>query len=146
MKVHELKISPNFLNDILEGDKDFEIRKNDRNFKVGDFIVFREFNNGEYQSKIACCRIGYILENYTGLEAGYAILGIKQARAIHVHLTNGCEWNSIENREVYENEKSHGIATYSVGDGRYHLCSECIKLDKFSRYKQKVLSWVRNYK
>ncbi|CCN48926.1 conserved hypothetical protein [Vibrio nigripulchritudo MADA3029] len=35
-KVHELKIQPEFLKAIIEEKKTFEIRKNDRDFKVGD--------------------------------------------------------------------------------------------------------------
>lgn len=38
MKLHELKIKAEYANAKLKGIKPFEIRKNDRDFKVGDII------------------------------------------------------------------------------------------------------------
>ncbi|MGF1786455.1 DUF3850 domain-containing protein [Photobacterium swingsii] len=38
MKVHTLKIEPVYLNAIIDGKKTFEIRKNDRDFRVGDRV------------------------------------------------------------------------------------------------------------
>jgi hypothetical protein len=40
---HELKSTPDFFKAIRSGHKTFEIRENDRNFKVGDVLVLREF-------------------------------------------------------------------------------------------------------
>ncbi|WP_087024452.1 DUF3850 domain-containing protein [Thaumasiovibrio subtropicus] len=39
VQVHELKIQPKYLEAIIRGDKTFEIRLNDRNFKVGDRVM-----------------------------------------------------------------------------------------------------------
>jgi uncharacterized protein YqfB (UPF0267 family) len=46
-KVHELKTWPGFFNDVLTGDKTFEIRRDDRGFKVGDILTLREFEPSE---------------------------------------------------------------------------------------------------
>lgn len=43
MTRHLLKAWPQFFNPVYSGQKPFEIRKNDRNFKVGDILVLREF-------------------------------------------------------------------------------------------------------
>lgn len=75
--IHELKISPNFFNDILLKGKNFEIRFNDRDFKCGDVVILKEFEGDKYLSGIIQCEIAYILENYTGLERDYVILGLK---------------------------------------------------------------------
>jgi len=40
VKLHTLKIKPEFIEDKLSGMKQFEIRKNDRNFEVGDIIKY----------------------------------------------------------------------------------------------------------
>ena len=40
MKLHELKIKEEYWNAILRGDKTFELRKNDRDYQVGDLIHF----------------------------------------------------------------------------------------------------------
>ena len=39
MKIHELKIWPNY----FEEEKDWEIRNNDRDFEPGDILVLREY-------------------------------------------------------------------------------------------------------
>ena len=40
---HRLKITPNHFYEVLSGRKNFEIRKNDRKFRIGDFVVLEEF-------------------------------------------------------------------------------------------------------
>ena len=44
MKVHELKCWPQFFDMMAHGEKNFEIRKNDRDFADGDTINEREWN------------------------------------------------------------------------------------------------------
>lgn len=41
---HELKIQPQYYESVRKRVKTFEIRRNDRNFKVGDILVLNEFN------------------------------------------------------------------------------------------------------
>lgn len=43
---HELKIWPQFFDAWANGEKRAEIRLNDRNYKVGEWIVLREFKKG----------------------------------------------------------------------------------------------------
>lgn len=43
-KVHELKTWPVFYEKIIDGSKPFEVRNNDRNFKVGDVLFLREYD------------------------------------------------------------------------------------------------------
>ncbi|ORJ53953.1 RNA-binding protein [Levilactobacillus brevis] len=40
---HELKIQPKYFNAVLMGTKTFEIRKNDRGYKVGDMLILKEW-------------------------------------------------------------------------------------------------------
>ena len=39
---HELKTYPKYFQETIEGNKPFEIRKNDRNFQVGDVLILKE--------------------------------------------------------------------------------------------------------
>lgn len=60
--VHHLKIAPEFYEAIIAGKKKFEIRKNDRGFKVGDAFVLREFKDHSYSGKYALGTILYITD------------------------------------------------------------------------------------
>ena len=75
-KTHELKIKPEYFFAIKSGHKKFELRKNDRNFKVGDQLILCEWDEGNYSGNKICCQIDYILKNHNGLDKDYAILGI----------------------------------------------------------------------
>ena len=45
---HELKILPEFFTAIIFGKKKFEIRKNDRDFRVGDVLKLMEYDGKNY--------------------------------------------------------------------------------------------------
>ncbi|EDP7604065.1 DUF3850 domain-containing protein [Listeria seeligeri] len=51
MTVHKLKILPEFFVKKICLKKSFEIRKNDRDYKVGDTLVLQEFKNGTYTGR-----------------------------------------------------------------------------------------------
>jgi Domain of unknown function (DUF3850) len=61
---HSLKIWPEFFAPVLDGSKKFEIRINDRHFKVGDILNLREYDDrkGTYTGRSVMKRISYILE------------------------------------------------------------------------------------
>lgn len=77
MMIHELKILPEYFDDVKHGNKRFELRKDDREYKVNDIIVLREFSDGEYTGRKFVSLIKYILRNCPeyGLMDGYCILG-----------------------------------------------------------------------
>ena len=55
--IYELKIEPQYFDLIHKGKKCFEIRRNDRGFKVGDFIALNEYdsNIGAYTGRAMLC-------------------------------------------------------------------------------------------
>lgn len=77
MKEHNLKILPQYFNEVINGNKKFEIRKNDRDFKEGDKVKLREFNGVAYTGRCIKAKIGYVLYggNY-GLEKEYCIFSL----------------------------------------------------------------------
>lgn len=75
---HELKIHPQYFKAIENGKKYWEIRKNDRNFKVGDIVLLREWDNTEYSGKEILVEITYMLDDkFAGLAEGYVVFSIK---------------------------------------------------------------------
>lgn len=53
MTTHTLKVLTKYADAIMDGTKTFEIRKNDRGFKVGDKIVFEVLANEGYDVRAA---------------------------------------------------------------------------------------------
>lgn len=75
MNVHELKITPKYFDLVVKDIKKFEVRFCDRDYKVGDELLLKEFNNGEYTGRTIVKRIVYILDDIDYVKEGYAILG-----------------------------------------------------------------------
>ncbi len=83
--IHKLKTDSEVFQAVVEGRKTFEIRFNDRDFKVGDLIVLKEtkftgqqMREGSpliYTGREMQKQISYILSGY-GLQDGWVILGI----------------------------------------------------------------------
>lgn len=78
MKTHKLKILPKYFDDVVSHKKQFELRKDDRDYEVGDDLLLQEYANNEYTGREYLVNIKYILRNCPeyGLEEGYCILGL----------------------------------------------------------------------
>ncbi|OTP10387.1 hypothetical protein A5844_002087 [Enterococcus sp. 10A9_DIV0425] len=90
--IHELKILHEYFEAVTSGRKQFEVRKNDRGFKVGDQLVLREYK--EYIRQELFSGRKQSMLNYTGnsykaeityitdyaQKDGYVVLGIKGRR------------------------------------------------------------------
>lgn len=76
-KVHDIKIGKEFFEDVKNNVKTFELRKNDRNYKVGEILELHEYEAGEETGRTCRKLITYMLKEFTGLQDGYCILGIK---------------------------------------------------------------------
>lgn len=75
-KVHDVKLGATFFEYVKTGRKTFELRKNDRGYKEGDTIVLHEYKDGATTGRTITKKIVYVLEDFTGLEDGYCILGL----------------------------------------------------------------------
>jgi len=81
MKRHNLKILKQYYEQQVAGIKNFELRRLDRDFKIGDEIKLNEIapaeKLGEYKPTGNSCllRITSIVAGFEGLEDGYGILG-----------------------------------------------------------------------
>lgn len=71
-KTHRLKTQEPFWSDVAAGRKTFEVRVNDRDFRVGDSLVLVSLETG------ACCLrlVTYMVDGPPFLPAGLCVLGI----------------------------------------------------------------------
>lgn len=86
MKTHEVKSWPDYFASLIDGSRQFDLRENDRNYRVGDIIRFREFDDrtGKYTDAELRRRITYVMEGVgsgsisplRGLQRGYVILAL----------------------------------------------------------------------
>ena len=76
---HELKILPQYFEEVWSDDKRFELREDDRDYKVGDTLRLLEFDYGTYTGRECNREITYILRDSVqyGLKEGFVILSIK---------------------------------------------------------------------
>lgn len=82
MKTHSLKTWPEPFSALLRGEKPYELRKNDRNYQVGDVLFLREWDPAteSYTSRMvfrAVC--GITRGGQLGLSKDYCILGLRDA-------------------------------------------------------------------
>lgn len=75
-RTHKLKILPKYFQACVKGYKNFEIRKNDRDFKVGDKIELREFEGGKFTEKVIKGQITYITDYEQ--QDGYVVFAFKK--------------------------------------------------------------------
>ena len=71
---HELKILPEYFEAVAAGNKTFEIRKNDRNYKVGDTLILQEFDGEKYTSRCTQRVVNYITDY--AQQDGYVVMSM----------------------------------------------------------------------
>jgi ASC-1-like (ASCH) protein len=61
---HRLKIWPEYFEAVLSGKKTFEIRKNDRGFRVNDLLLLQEYSpkTEEYTGRELLVQVTYITD------------------------------------------------------------------------------------
>lgn len=78
---HELKTLPGVFLDTFAGLKTFEIRVNDRGFKVGDILCLREwdFTAQKYTGNSLLRRVTYLLQGRFGLPPDLCVMQLEGA-------------------------------------------------------------------
>lgn len=78
MTIHELKTWPEYFYYVNRGIKNFEIRKNDRDYKVGDVLCLKEYEpgTGKYTERICLRQITYIMKNTDFVKEGFVVMAI----------------------------------------------------------------------
>ena len=79
MAHHNLKTWPPYFQNILDGLKTFEIRRNDRDFQVGDQLELHEFepgHDGGITGRSVLVEVTYMTD--WNQRDGYVVMGIRQ--------------------------------------------------------------------
>ena len=83
-QVHYLKILPQFFEPVYAGLKTFEIRYNDRDYQLGDFLYLQEwdYRKESYTGRKCVKRITYVLKDteFIGLADGYCAMGLGESK------------------------------------------------------------------
>jgi hypothetical protein len=82
MTDHHLKTWQVPFDALWDGSKTFEVRRNDRDFKVGDTLTLQEWfvDHVRWGERIIDARISYILHGGFGLEPGFCCLSLTDIR------------------------------------------------------------------
>lgn len=83
MKIIVKKIMPWYFNEILKGNKTFELRKEDDvKYEEGDILILKEIEMelGFYTGRFAISRIGFVLRKFEGLADDYAVISLKDTQ------------------------------------------------------------------
>jgi hypothetical protein len=77
MKTHELKLVNPYFQDVWNKSKTFEVRRNDRKFEVGDFVILKEFDKEKntFLKRVVKVEITYILSDFEALDKEFVIFG-----------------------------------------------------------------------
>ena len=77
MATHDLKTWPKHFQDVWDRRKCFELRKDDRQFEVGDVVDLREYDPDadSYSGRFVHSVVSCVLRDFPGLQPGYCILG-----------------------------------------------------------------------
>lgn len=105
---HELKILPKYFEDVMTGKKNFEIRKNDRDFKVGDYLLLKEWERGKYTGRQIKKRVQYIYfgNGAFGLSEEYCVLALEEQQT--------GEWIPVKYRPMTTEERIEITEYYGI--------------------------------
>lgn len=81
-QVHRLKTETKFFKDVKSGIKQFDVRKNDRDFQIGDTLILEEFDptSGTYKPGWIPKLITYKLDDSRFVKEGFVILGMQDIK------------------------------------------------------------------
>lgn len=77
MRYHVLKTWPPYFRQTQLGQKTFELRKNDRDYKEGDLLILREYmpDNG-YTGRLCIFKAGTIIKEEWGLDEDVCVISL----------------------------------------------------------------------
>jgi ASC-1-like (ASCH) protein len=78
--IHELKCWHEYFVDVKSGKKTFEVRLNNRNYRIGHYLHLKDYDNilHEYTGDEVFCKVTYVLYGGDfGIADGWVVMSIK---------------------------------------------------------------------
>lgn len=122
-KVHQIRLAKSYFDDVANGIKTFELRKNDRGYKKGDILEMMEFADGKNTGRMVRVLVTYILEDYTGIEDGYCIM------ATTLLNENGEPFERADLKQICANIEANGDG-YIEGGDEYIMIDKAVEMVK----------------
>lgn len=122
-KVHQIRLAKSYFDDVANGIKTFELRKNDRGYKKGDILEMMEFADGKNTGHTVRVLVTYILEDYTGIEDGYCIM------ATTLLNENGEPFERADLKQICANIEANGDG-YIEGGDEYIMIDKAVEMVK----------------
>lgn len=122
-KVHQIRLAKSYFDDVANGIKTFELRKNDRGYKKGDILEMMEFADGKNTGRTVRVLVTYILEDYTGIEDGYCIM------ATTLLNENGKPFERADLKQICANIEANGDG-YIEGGDEYIMIDKAVEMVK----------------
>ena len=79
MKTHKLKAWPEHFKPMMFGKKSFEVRINDRDFNVGDYLFLEEWDpkTERYTGRVLTRNVTYIMESAFGMPSKMIVMSVE---------------------------------------------------------------------
>lgn len=122
-KVHQIRLAKSYFDDVANGIKTFELRKNDRGYKKGDILEMMEFADGKNTGRTVRVLVTYIIEDYTGIEDGYCIM------ATTLLNENGEAFERADLKQICANIEANGDG-YIEGGDEYIMIDKAVEMVK----------------
>lgn len=125
--IHALIIKSPFFEDLITCRKTFELRENDRDFQVGDFLALNEIDShGDVTGRSALVYVTYILRDSDFLKENFVGMSVKPCLVLKVpDLTeipdaenypeiNGENFSEFLEQYITERKKNYGRTEAAV--------------------------------
>lgn len=122
-KVHHIKLGATFFEEVASGEKTFELRKNDRDYKKGDILEMMEFKDGKNTGRTVRVLVTYILEEFAGLEDGYCIM------ATSLLNKDGEPFDRADINQICADIRANGDG-YTEGGDEYIMIEKAVEMVK----------------
>lgn len=140
MVIHSLKIEPKYFKAVHDGIKNFEIRKNDRNYQNQDLLLLREYKDDAYTGLEVLRQITFLTE-YEQKE-GFLVMSLKPVPSSFQEYINMTD----KEKKVFETVLAHanlyGFGGRDTTNTFWEIIEELIGGRELTEDDQR---WYRDY-